>query len=103
RVEAHLTSGLIPLRRFAARETGDIGLPEMLDRLLPLLGDQDRPTQVEAALSLVRNGREEGLAVLTLAYGGSYGEGWGDRVLAALPGIANQGTHAEIAKLLTIT
>src|SRR6185436_13406985 len=62
RVEAHLTSQLIPLRRFAARKTGDIGLPEMLDRLLPLLGDADRPTQVEAALSLVRNGREEGLA-----------------------------------------
>jgi len=102
RVEAHLTSQLIPLRRFAARKTGDIGLPEMLDRLLPLLGDADRPTQVEAALSLVRNGREEGLAVLTLAFGGSYGEGWGERVLAALPGIANKGQHAEVARLLTI-
>ena len=102
RVEAHLTSQLIPLRRFAAREAGDIGLPELLDRLLPLLGDADRPTQVEAALSLVRNGREEGLAVLTLAYGGTYGPGWEDRVLAALPGISNKGTHAEVAKLLTI-
>lgn len=102
RVEAHLTSQLIPLRRFGARETGDIGLPEMLDRLLPLLGDADRPTQVEAALSLVRNGREEGLAVVTLAYGGTYGPGWGERVLAALPGIANKGTHSEVAKLLSI-
>ena len=102
RVEADLTNQLVPLRRFAARKTGDIGLPEMLDRLIPLLGDTDRPTQVEAALSLVHNGREEGLAVLTLAYGGSYGDGWGDRVLAALPGIANKGPHAEVAKLLEI-
>ena len=102
RVEANLASQLIPLRRFAAREAGDIGLPELLDRIIPLLGDADRPTQVEAALSLVRNGREEGLAVLTLAYGGSYGPGWDDRVLAALPGIANKGPHLEAATLLTI-
>ena len=102
RVESNLASQLIPLRRFAAREAGDIGLPELLDRIIPLLGDADRPTQVEAALSLVRNGREEGLAVLTLAYGGSYGPGWDDRVLAALPGIANKGPHLEAATLLTI-
>jgi HEAT repeat protein len=102
RVESNLASQLIPLRRFAAREAGDIGLPELLDRIIPLLGDSDRPTQVEAALSLVRNGREEGLAVLTLAYGGSYGPGWDDRVLAALPGIANKGPHLEAATLLTI-
>ena len=102
RVATDVTSKLVVLRRFAARETGDIALPEMLDALLPLLADPDKATQVEAALSLVRNGREEGLAVLTLAYGGSYGPGWGDRVLAALPGIANQGSHQEIAKLLVI-
>ena len=102
RVEADMTSSLVVLRRFAARESGNIGTPELLDKLLPMLADADRPTQVEAALSLVRNGREEGLAVLTLAYGGSYGPGWNERVLAALPGIADKGSHDEVGKLLTI-
>jgi len=102
RVEKDLTSPLVVLRRFAAREAGDIGLPQLLDQLLPLLADTDRVTQVEAALSLVRNGREEGLAVATLAFGGSYGDGWNDRVLAALPGVAGKGTHEEVAKLLVV-
>jgi len=101
-VEADLSSQLPVLRRFAARKTGDIGLPALLDKLLPLLDDQDHDARVEAAISLVRNGREEGLAVATLAYGGTYGPGWEQRVLAALPGVSNKGSHDEVARLLVI-
>ncbi|MHC5211481.1 MAG: HEAT repeat domain-containing protein [Planctomycetota bacterium] len=86
------------LRRFAAREAGESGLAALLDKLPPLLEDDDESVRLEAALALVANGREDGLGIATLAYTGPAKE----RVLAALPGVAGKGDHAPVAQLMVI-
>jgi HEAT repeat protein len=97
-VETSLASPLPVLKRFAAREIGDTGVPALVDKLPPLLEDREELVRLEAALALLRNGKEEGLGVATLAFAGPAK----DRVLAALPGIADRGPHHALADQLKI-
>jgi HEAT repeat protein len=97
-VAGELSSERALLRRFAAREAGESALPALLDGLPPLLADEDEVVRLEAALALVSNGREDGLGVVTLAFGGPANA----RVLAALPGVAGKGAHAPVAALMQI-
>ncbi|MGQ0553557.1 MAG: HEAT repeat domain-containing protein [Planctomycetota bacterium] len=99
-VQSSLTSAVVPLRRFAARKVGDYGraVPELIEQLLPVLNDADESARTEAALSLLRCGRDEGLRQAALVFDTA----WKDRVLAALPGVANQGAHDSAAALLVI-
>lgn len=93
-----LASKLPVLRRFAAREIGQLGQASLLDGLLPLLADADEVARNEAALALVAGGREEGLDVLVLIFKST----WRERVLAALPGVAGKGDHAPVAHRLEL-
>jgi hypothetical protein len=93
-----LTHEWITARRFGARKAGDFALPEQLDALVPLLDDEDEVVRIETALSLVSNGRPEGLATLVPQLRSD----WRPRVLVALPGISGQGTHRSVADMLVI-
>jgi HEAT repeat protein len=97
-VAGQLASERALLRRFAARAAGQLALPPLLDGLPPLLSDPDGIVRLEAALSLVANGREAGLGVATLAFTGPDKE----RVIVALAGVAGKGDHGPVAALLVI-
>jgi len=97
-VDSSLTSDKVPLRRFAARKVGELKLPAQIDKLPPLLKDADEVVRTEAAISLVANGREEGLPVATIALPGPQHA----RVQTALHGVANKGPHDGVAAMLKI-
>jgi len=97
-VAQSLAAPQVPLRRFAARKAGELKLPEQIDKLAPLLADADEAVRTEAAIALVANGREDGLAVAVIALPGPQHE----RVRAALRGVANKGPHAGVAAMLKI-
>lgn len=97
-VASSLTSEHVTLRRFAARKVGEFKLPEQIEKLPPLLKDADEAVRTEAAISLVANGREEGLPVATIALPGPLHA----RVQAALRGVAGKGPHAGVAAMLVI-
>src|SRR5262249_51015210 len=77
---------------FAARKVGELKLKAQIDKLPPLLKDTDEVVRTEAAISLVSNGREEGLPVATIALPGPQHA----RVQAALHGVAGQRDHAGV-------
>lgn len=95
-VAACFASEFPALRRFAVIEAGELGLPALLDQLPPRLTDDDEIVAVEAALSLVTNGREEGLDRLVDAWNGP----WQARIIAALPGVVDQGSHTILVARL---
>ena len=97
-VASCLSSEHVTLRRFAARKVGELKLKDQIDKLPPLLKDADEAVRTEAAISLVANGREEGLPVATIALPGAQHA----RVAAALKGVANKGPHAGVADMLKI-
>jgi hypothetical protein len=97
-VEQSLTAERVPLRRFAARKVGELKIPAQIDKLPALLADKDEAVRTEAAISLIENGREEGLPVATIALNGPQGA----RVKAALHGVAGKGDHAGVAAMLKI-
>jgi HEAT repeat protein len=97
-VAQSLTSPQVTLRRFAARKAGELGMPELLDKLPPLLKDADESVRTEAALALVSHGREEGLPVAALALGGPQRE----RARTAIRGVAGKGNHENIGAMLKI-
>jgi len=92
-----LSSDPVALRRFAARKAGDLGTAELLDALPARLEDEDARVAMEAALSLARHGREDGLVLLAAAYDG---EGR-PRIDAALEGVRNVGPHRVLMDALT--
>lgn len=117
-VAAAQQSEHVVLRRFAARKSGELGLPELVAGLPPLLEDEDPQVRREAALALVAQGDETGLEQVAAAWvatlpappdprkGGPMPEVDAEglalqaRILAVLPGVADQGRHAALAALL---
>jgi HEAT repeat protein len=97
-LEESLASPHVVLRRFAARRAGELKLEPLIDELPPLLEDKDEVVRTEAALSLLSNGREEGLPVAAPALAGPQRE----RVVAALRGVAGKGDHQNVAAMLVI-
>ena len=97
-VEQSFASERVVMRRFAARKAGEYGLPALVERIVPLLSDPDGTVREEAALGLVRAGRDEGLPLAAALYVGAQRE----RVLDALPGVVGKGAHEPLAALLVI-
>lgn len=97
-VASSLESEHVTLRRFAAREAGDLALPSLIEALPARLEDEDEQVRQEAALSLVRNGEERGLSTLVPYVGGDLDE----RLMAALPSIADAGSHAQLVEMLEV-
>lgn len=97
-VAESLASPHVALRRFAARRAGELHLEGQMEALHALLADADPAVRVEAAISLVANGHEEGLPTAAPAMSGPLRE----RVQAALKGVADKGPHAELGALLAI-
>jgi HEAT repeat protein len=97
-VEECLESDRAVLRRFAVRKTGDYGLDDLHEKLVPRLEDQDEEVAFEAALALVRNGRDEGLPLAARAFQA----GREGAVLEAVAGVKDKGTHRPLAELLTV-
>jgi len=101
-VAAQVTSERAVLRRFAAREAAQTALPALLDLLPELLEDGDPEVRTEAALALVRNGREAGLSALADAFVEDGTEALRERILAALDGIVGEGSHRALVDRLHV-
>lgn len=121
-VAASLDSEHAVARRFAAAAVGKLGTDALVEAVEPLLEAEDPRIRLEAALSLVRRGREIGLVELALQYGGEQDEEKPDskprrssarssatksptiqeRVLAQLPGLKNRGDHRPLRQLLKL-
>jgi len=97
-VEESLASPHVTLRRFGARRAGELKLAPLMDKLPPLLADEDLTVRTEAALALLSTGREEGLAVAATVMDGPQR----DRVVKALRGVAGKGPHEGVAAMLVI-
>ncbi|MDG2149666.1 MAG: HEAT repeat domain-containing protein [Planctomycetota bacterium] len=112
-VEATLDSPQVALRRFAARKAGELQLEHLIERLIPLLEDEDSEVRLEAAVTLARLGSESSLGALAQAYTQIFRLEQDDeadqsdeaveslldagvRIRACLPGLAEVGNHANL-------
>lgn len=97
-VEDALQSEHVALRRFAAAAAGRIGTVRLIEALPARLTDEDAEVRLEAALSLVDHGREDGLPLLVQAFDDTTRE----RILPRLAGLADGSRQDALRARLTI-